>query len=135
VALSVGNPARSVEFYTKLGFRQVHFWEADDKSLSITHLRLGVMMLELFWYADHQPAPDTIHSTGTDLPIIGTKHFGLRVESIEEAKKDLVRLGLAHSDIEIRQGRTGPKIFFIKDPDGILVEIAQDDRAFWESEV
>jgi glyoxylase I family protein len=70
-------------------------------------------------------------STSTDLPIIGTKHFGLRVDSVCKAKDDLVVQGLINQSVEIKQGRTGPRFFFIKDPDGILVEIAEDDRSFW----
>lgn len=130
VALSVTNRKKSVEFYSKLGFKQVHLWEADDKSLSITHLKLGDFILELFCYADFQPAPDSIHSTKTDLPIIGTKHFGLKVDSIEAALEDLATKGIVSKDIEITQGRTGPRYFFIPDPDGILVEIIEDKREF-----
>jgi glyoxylase I family protein len=133
VCLSVTNRERSVKFYELLGFKQVHLWEADDNNLSITHLRLGGMMLELFCYADYHPAPGSIHETSTDLPVIGTKHFGLRVDSIEAARADLVEKGIAPEDVQIKQGRTGPRIFFISDPDGILVEIAEDNREFWNT--
>ncbi len=67
VALSVTNRERSVAFYQKLGFQEAHFWEADDKSLTITHLKLNGFILELFCYADYQSAPDSIHATTTDL--------------------------------------------------------------------
>lgn len=130
VALSVTNREKSVEFYAKLGFKQVHLWEAEDKSLSITHLKLNEFILELFCYADFQVAPDSIYSTKTDLPIIGTKHFGLQVDSVEAARDDLAAKGIVDKDIEIRQGRTGPRFFFIADPDGILVEIMEDKREF-----
>jgi glyoxylase I family protein len=53
--------------------------------------------------------------------------------SVEQAKKELAAAGMAPAEVEIRQGRTGPKYFFIKDPDGILVEISQDDRPFWKT--
>ena len=129
--ISVTNRERSVEFYNQLGFEQVHFWEANDKSLTITHLKNGGTILELFCYADYKPAPDTIHSTKTDLPVIGNKHFGLRVDSIEAAREDLAAKGIVDKDIEITQGRTGPRYFFIADPDGILVEISEDKREFW----
>lgn len=131
VCLSVTNQELSISFYKQLGFERVHLWEADDKSLTITHLKNGEMILELFCYANYMLAPDTIHSTKTDLPIIGTKHFGLRVESIEAAREDLATKGLIAKDINITQGRTGPRYFFIPDPDGILVEISEDKRDFW----
>lgn len=128
VAISVSNHERSVEFYAQLGFRQVHFWEAGDKSFSITHLKLGGFILELFCFANALAAPDSIHSTKTDLPIIGTKHFGLGVDSIEAAREDLAVKGIVDKNIEITEGRTGPRYFFIEDPDGILVEIIEDKR-------
>jgi glyoxylase I family protein len=130
VALSVTNREQSVMFYQKLGFSEVQFWEAEDKSLSITHLKLGDsdFILELFCFASPQPAPAFIHTTATDLPVIGTKHFGLKVNSIEAARDDLAAKGIVESDIKITQGRTGPRYFFIEDPDGILVEIAEDKR-------
>ncbi len=130
VALSIANRERSISFYQKLGFNQVHVWEAEDKSLTITHLKNGGVILELFCYTAFQPAPETIHSTKTDLPVIGTKHFGLKVDSIEAARQDLAAKGIVDKDIEITQGRTGPRYFFIEDPDGILVEIAEDKRVF-----
>jgi glyoxylase I family protein len=132
-ALSVSDRAASIAFYEKLGFQQVHQWIADDESLSITHLRLGVFMLELFCYKDFVSAPGTIRATATDLPVIGTKHLGLRVDSIKAARKDLAAKGIVAADIAINQGRTGPRYFFIEDPDGILVEISEDTREFWNN--
>jgi glyoxylase I family protein len=130
VAISVSDLQRSIAFYQKLGFSQVHHWEADDKSLTITHLLLNGFILELFCYQSFQQAPDTIHATATDLPVMGTKHFGLRVDSIEEARDDLAAKDIVEKDIAITEGRTGPRYFFIKDPDGILVEILEDKRTF-----
>lgn len=130
-ALSVANRDASIAFYEKLGFKQVHVWTAEDNSLSITHLRLGDFILELFCYRNFTPASDTIHTTATDLPIIGTKHIGLRVDSIETARDDLAGNGIINIDTAINQGRTGPRYFFVEDPDGILVEIVEDKRGFW----
>ena len=130
VALSVTDRNRSVAFYNLLGFKQVYFWKSEDGSLTITHLKLGDFILELFCYKEFTSAPDTIHSTKTDLPIVGTKHFGLIVDSIEAAREDLVAKNIVNKEIEIIQGRTGPRYFFIEDPDGILVEISEDKRIF-----
>ncbi len=130
VALSVIDRDRSVAFYCQLGFTEVHLWAAEDNSLTITHLKLGDFILELFCYKNHKDAPTSIHTTATDLPVVGTKHFGLRVDSIEAAREDLAVKGIVGKDTEIKQGRTGPRFFFITDPDGILVEIAEDKREF-----
>jgi glyoxylase I family protein len=95
--------------------------------LSITHLQLSGFVLELFCYRDPQPTPESIHTTSTDLPIIGTKHFGLKVRSIETAKAGLATKSVISDDTEIRQGKWY-KYFFIEDPDGILVEISDEVR-------
>lgn len=127
IAFSVSDSQTSVDFYKQLDFKELSFWQAEDKSLSITHLSLNGLVLELFCYADAQPAPDSIHTTATDLPVIGTKHFGLKVASIEDARADLAVKGIVSADIEIKQGKWY-KYFFIEDPDGILVEITDESR-------
>lgn len=78
IAISVRDAQKSEDFYSYFGFKKVHRWEADDKSLQIIHLKnkQGVI-LELFCYASPQDAPAYTASTKTDLPIIGVKHFGL----------------------------------------------------------
>lgn len=128
VCLSISDEAASEAFYAKLGFRRFAHWEAADKALTITHLTNDSMLLEMICYADRKPAPEWIHDTATDLPVLGTKHFALRVNSIEDAKRDLVERGLIGSDHLIKPGRTVSAYFFVPDPDGILVEIVQDDR-------
>jgi hypothetical protein len=41
---------------------------------------------------------------------------------------DLIAKGVVTSDTAITQGRTGPRYFFVTDPDGIQVEISEDAR-------
>jgi glyoxylase I family protein len=128
VALSVANIETSISFYKLLGFTKLRDWTADDGSLTITHLKNGDMILELFRYTHHQPAPASTHSTSTDLPVIGTKHFGLGVESIQAARADLTSKGLGDKLTETKRARTASmSYFFVADPDGILVEIWGDE--------
>lgn len=127
IAFSVSDSTASVGFYKQLGFEQLSFWEAADKSLSITHMALGGIIVELFCYANAQAAPESIHATDTDLPIIGTKHFGLKTASIEAARDDLAAKGIIAAGTEIKQGKWY-NYFFIEDPDGILIEITDETR-------
>jgi len=127
VALSVSDLDASVSFYGLLGFKQVFRWQADDASLVIVHLRQGAALLELFCFTHTVAAPASSGQLETDLPRIGIKHFGLRVDDIHAARARMQSLGLADG-INIVQGRTEVDYFFIKDPSGILVEIVQDDR-------
>ena len=127
VALSVLNLEESIAFYRVFGFKQVFAWQSEDGNLSIEHLRQGEMLLELFCFRNAVPAPTSSQSLATDLPRIGIKHFGLKVADISQAAEQLKRAGLA-GDVEIVQGRTGIRYFFIKDPSGIMIEVVQDDR-------
>jgi glyoxylase I family protein len=127
VAISVADIDRSVTFYSQLGFQTVLEWVSDDSSLKIVHMKLDTSILELFCYANHFASPQTTLSLDTDLPVLGVKHFGLRTPSIKDMYSRLKNIGYPPIT-EIRKGRTGITYFFIKDPDGMHIEIVQDDR-------
>lgn len=128
LTISVRDIEKSEKFYSIFGFKRVHFWQADDKSLQIVHLRNAEnIILEMFCYASPIDAPIQSKMLESDLPEIGVKHFALSVESLKKSKKELERLGVDIA-VDVTKGRTGIDYFFIKDPDGILLEIAQDDR-------
>lgn len=127
VALSVSSLQRSILFYEQLGFRVVKEWRAEDASLRIAQLKSGETMLELFCYASPQPAPESSSELDSDLQRIGVKHFGICCDDIQVAKARLESQGLA-GDIQVTHGRTGVDYFFIRDPDGIFVEVVQDNR-------
>lgn len=126
VAISVINIKRSIEFYKKFGFKEFKEWKAEDESIKINILKLSNTVLEIFCYKEYKELPETAKSTATDLPVLGTKHFALGVEDIEKAKEFVIKNNIC-KDVEIRKGRLGKEYFFIKDPDGILVEIIEND--------
>lgn len=126
VAISVINIKRSIEFYKKFGFKEFKEWKAEDESIKINMLKLNNTVLEIFCYKEYKELPETAKSTATDLPVLGTKHFALGVEDIEKAKEFVIKNNIC-KDVEIRKGRLGKEYFFIKDPDGILVEIIEND--------
>lgn len=126
IAISVTNMERSMEFYKKFGFKDFKSWKAEDESIKITMLKLNNTVLEIFCYKQYKNLPETAKLTATDLPILGTKHFALGVEKIEEAKKFVLENKICES-VDIKTGRLGKEYFFINDPDGILVEIIEND--------
>lgn len=126
IAISVTNMERSIEFYKKFGFKDFKSWKAEDESIKITMLKLNNTVLEVFCYKEYKKLPETAKSTATDLPVLGTKHFALGVENIEEAKKFVLENNICES-VDIKTGRLGKEYFFINDPDGILVEIIEND--------
>ena len=126
VAISVTNIEKSIEFYKKFGFKEFKSWKAEDESIKINMLKLNNTVLEMFCYKEYTNLPETAKTTATDLPVLGTKHFALGVQNIEQAKEFVIKNEIAN-DIEIKVGRLGKPYFFIKDPDGILVEIIEND--------
>jgi len=127
VALSVSNIEKTIEFYALFGFKVAYHWESEDKALQIAHLKLGETFLELFCFKKYEDAPTSSKELMTDLPRLGVKHFGLKVKSIHETKEFILKNGYSEN-IEIIRGKTEVDYFFIKDPDGILLEFIQDDR-------
>lgn len=125
VAISVSNPEKSMEFYEKLGF--VFFKRYDDPNgtLSISLLKNKKMILELFCYNKFIPLPEHCEDNSKDLNVLGTKHFGLCVKDISKAATKIVEVGILESLPEIKTGRLGRDYFFVKDTDGINVEIIE----------
>lgn len=126
VAISVTNIQKSIEFYEKFGFKKFKSWEAEDKSIKINMLKLNDTVLEIFCYKNYSDLPETAKTTATDLPVLGTKHFALGVNDIEKAKEFVIQNNIC-SNVDIKKGRLGKQYFFISDPDGILVEIIEND--------
>ena len=126
VSISVTDIERSIEFYKKFGFKDFKSWKAEDDSLKINMLKLKDTVLEMFCYKQYMELPHNAMDLSTDLPEIGTKHFALGVKDIEEAKEFVIQNSIM-SDVDIKVGRLGKPYFFIKDPDGILVEIIEND--------
>ena len=129
VALSVTSLEKSEPFYAALGFERVLRWQADDASLEIVQMKHGEMLLELFCYAEPKAAPHSMQALDSDLKRIGTKHFGLKTDDIAATRKHLIEQGLCDEHTTITHGRTGIDYLFLRDPDGIFVEIVQDDRS------
>lgn len=122
-AISISNAERSIEFYKKLDFTVIKDWEADDKSLRIIHMINGGFILEMFCYVDSDELPQFSMNLSTDLKVNGSKHLGLWVDDLEMVGEYLVTIGILKEKPVITQGRLGRPYFFIKDPDGIFVEI------------
>jgi len=128
ISISVTDFEKSKDFYEKLGFKEKITWKSPGESLIISHLMLNDICLEIFKYENYQEMPQTAKELTTDLPRIGVKHFGLKVDSIEEMNEFLVEKGIIAEKQQINTGNTGVRYFFIKDPDEMLLEIVEDKR-------
>lgn len=122
-AISVGNIEKSVEFYEKLEFKKIKDYQASDNSVRIVHMESGNFLLELFCYPDSSGLPDFVKTVKDDLLVKGSKHLALQVKDIQIAAEYVFKNGLVDEIPVISPGRLGRPYFFIKDPDGIFVEI------------
>jgi len=134
--LRVRDLDRSVAFYGLFGFRVGVRWKAPDGGLEIVHLVLGGFVLEIFCYAYNARVVTMPHAIGNDLEVVGVKHFAVQVASLGAARSYLVQSGIAPADISgTTHGRTGIDYFFVRDPDGLWVEVVEDHRGLVPEEV
>ena len=127
-AISVRNLDKSLNFYKTLGFKEVHRYNEPDGSMSIVHLKLSESFLEIFAYKNNENLQELQYGFANEPENIGVKHIALRTDDIEATLKELKGLGLADKETQITEGRTKVRYFFIKDPDGVWVELIKDDR-------
>jgi glyoxylase I family protein len=130
IAITVRDITISQPFYEKLGFSEVHRWDADDNSIVIVHLKMDTVVLELFEYAENRNAPPLQLEVANNLSALGVKHFGIKVADVNTAFEQMKKAGYELGNPEVKNGRTKVDYFFIKDPDGMWVEIVQDDRGY-----
>lgn len=122
-AISVGDADKSITFYEKLEFSVIKDYHAEDGSVRIVQMKNGNFILEMFAYPDSEKLPDFVNTLGEDLKVKGAKHLGLQVQDVEKVACYFVETGLVNEKPTICEGRLGRPYFFIKDPDGIFVEI------------
>jgi glyoxylase I family protein len=128
-AISVRDIDATAEFYGVLGFRLCLRWRARDGSLTIAQFAgPGGQFLEVFHYAHNAGAAPLDQAMGNDLPTIGVKHLAFSIDDIRAARQELTGRGYGTAT-PVRRGRTGLDYFFVRDPDGMWVEVTHDDRA------
>ncbi len=128
VAISVRDLDASTAFYSSLGFVQVHRYDEDDGSMSIVHMKLGSLFIELFAYPKNADAPQLTQGFAGDPDVVGVKHVALHTDDIEAALQDMRAKGYATDETSITYGRTKVAYFFVQDPDGMWVEFVNDER-------
>jgi len=113
---------RSTAFYRALGFEVAQDLPAEDGSRAIRFIRLGEFEIELFWYAE--TAADAVSPAGKGQA--GYRHFALRTTDIDGVLAELKELELVPDDLEVARKPIGYSLLFLRDPDGLEIEIMQE---------
>ena len=117
VMISVSNLNHSRKFYESLGFEVVK--EAAGSEKSMLWMKLGDMILEMFCFK----SCESNASLGTQ-ETIGVRHFSLCTDAIDKLWNELKAKGIDATEPRM-SGSVGRKFFYIKDPDGIPIEILE----------
>ena len=118
--ITVRNLERSINSYTRLlGFTFDHEMWIPESGLRIVFLRLGDTMLELFGVSETRG--EMISHVNE---VIGYKHIGLLVDSVDHEYDRLVHAGV-HFRIPPATIQEAVRIAFFNDPDGIDIELLE----------
>lgn len=123
VAFTVNDIEESENWYKeKLGFEVVHKYSKNG--WKITLLKLDEVRIELFSFDDIKPLPEHSRNLMDDLHVIGTKHLCIQVEDLEKTVGELKTKGVQFAT-EIDTAGFGGRYIFLKDCNGILIELLQ----------
>ncbi|MFA7310138.1 MAG: VOC family protein [Candidatus Paceibacterota bacterium] len=121
VAFSVSNSDRSVNWYqNNLGFKLERKYE--KHGLTIAHLVSGEARIELFSGSGSESLPENRKKLLDDLQMVGTKHVCFEVDNVERFAGNLKEKGVGF-ETDVDTAGFGGKYVFIKDLDGILIEL------------
>jgi glyoxylase I family protein len=124
-AISVSSLDTSLHFYVKiLGFTCERIIDIPGGNGRIALLKKADFTIEMFQFADARLTPDSERILINDLRKIGVKHIALRVKDIRAAAAYLQEHGVEFINEPVK-GARGFYRFFIKDPDGIPVELTE----------
>jgi len=123
IGIVVSDLERSTTFYQGLGFETVSDLPAEDGSRAIRFMRLHTFEIELFWYAE--PAEPAYAPAGHGQ--LGYRHLAFRTHDIDATLASLKSIGAVPDDLEVRRVPIGYSLLFLRDPDGLEIEIMQED--------
>ena len=128
IALSVSNLGVTLEFYRRnFGFELVEEYAMQSSGLKMCILKKDNIALEVFEFKDHQALPQYRKSLDSDLRTIGVKHCSFEVSNIQGSYDKLKSHAVEFAG-DICTFEDGRRYFFIKDPDGILIEIMEEKK-------
>lgn len=118
IAISVKNSEKTAKFYKEnFEFQEINRFTKPGQDGSAIVLESNDLQLEIFQFQNPIEKKDDL----SNLKVIGLKHIGIQVESVNEKYKELKDKGV---DIdEPVRGTTCAWFCFLRDPDGIPIEL------------
>ncbi|MGH2982420.1 MAG: VOC family protein [Solirubrobacterales bacterium] len=117
----IGDIDRSVGFYEKLGFEEVSRFPIRDEAINV--------FMNLPGDGD-QPRLELTYNHGVDSYELGTgyNHIAVGVDDLDSLLARLAEGGIEPERPPYQVGGNGPRICFVRDPDGYRVELIQSGR-------
>ncbi|MBN2120320.1 MAG: VOC family protein [Candidatus Omnitrophica bacterium] len=125
IAISISSIEKSSAFYEKnFGFKLKEHIKGDSQDPDIAILENNTLRLELFEFKEPKALPEYRKNLLSELQTLGVKHFALETEDIEPDYQRLKNQGVCLGT-DINKLPNGLRYFFIKDPDGIFIELIE----------
>ena len=123
VAVTVSDLKQSIEWYTKfLGCLLKDEYHSGEWHIAV--MRLGEFDIELIQLDKTDNLPEYRKNVMSDIKTVGTKHFAINVDDLDKTIETLEGKGVEIVQRPEKAG-LGGKFAFIKDCDGILIELNQ----------
>lgn len=122
VALTVSDIDRSRAWY-RANFDAEVTHRYKKHGVEIVQMKIGEAWIELF-SGDVQKLPEYRKTLMGDLRVVGTKHVALETDELPSLVERLRKNGVSF-ETETDSAAFGGQYVFIKDPDGILIELYQ----------
>jgi len=118
IAISVKDLEKSIEFYEDIfGLKELKRFTKEGRDMEAAILKLGSIELEIFQFKDFSKGKNDL----SNLKITGLKHIGFEVDSVDRIYNKLKDKKINID--EPKKGTTCKKYCFLKDPDGISIEL------------
>ncbi|EDY60580.1 MULTISPECIES: VOC family protein [Streptomyces] len=117
VSYRVTDLARSLGFYTALGYAELGRVEAGD----------GARLVLLKFPEEPAVSLELVHRPG-DAPVdvgSGFDHLAIQVERLASTLEALTEVGLRPEPLQYPGGPDGPKTSWLTDPDGYRIELVE----------
>lgn len=118
IAISVRDKEKTARFYKEnFGFEEIKRFTKPGWDGGAVVLKLGDLQMEVFQFDSFMEKKDDL----SNLKVIGLKHIGIQTEDVRAKYNELKNRGVNID--EPAKGTTCARFCFLRDPDGIPIEL------------